>query len=128
MWQPVILLIAFTGKKFNSEDGLPKLRRGAAMSTLRRAAISSMGLLLMLGLPAAALEKVTIRSAYAGDTCRTTDGKRIRLACIDTPEMRGKRTQPEPAKAARDHLRAMGAGRSVDLPESRSWHDDGVEA
>ncbi|QNI55925.1 hypothetical protein SynBIOSE41_03452 [Synechococcus sp. BIOS-E4-1] len=26
IWQPAILLIAFTGKKSNSEDGLPKLR------------------------------------------------------------------------------------------------------
>ena len=115
-------------KKFNSENGLPKLRRGAALLTLRHAAIRSIGLLLVLGLPAAALEKVTIRSCYAGDTCRTTDGQRIRLACIDTPEMRGKRAQPEPAKAARDHLRAMVTGRSVDLPERRSWHDDGGEA
>ena len=39
MWQPVILLIAFTGKKSNSENGLPKLRRGAAMTMLRNAAI-----------------------------------------------------------------------------------------
>ena len=82
---------------------------------LRSAAISSAALLLVLGAPAAALETVTIRSCYDGDTCRTTAGERIRLACIDTPELRGKRTQPERAKAARDHLRAMVVGRSVGL-------------
>ena len=84
---------------------------------LRSAAISSAVLLLVLALaqPAAALETVTIRSCYDGDTCRTTDGERIRLACIDTPELKGKRAQPERAKAARDHLRAMVVGRSVGL-------------
>ena len=115
MWQPAILLIAFTSKKSNSEDGVPKLRRGAAMTTPRTAANWSLALLIVLGLPAAALETVTIRSCYDGDTCRTTNGERIRLACIDTPELRGKRAQPERARAARDHLRAMVEGRSVGL-------------
>ena len=110
-------LIAFTGKKSNSEDGVPKLRRRAEAMKRRSAAISSIGLLLVLALvqPAAALETVTIRSCYDGDTCKTTNGERIRLACIDTPELRGKRAQPERAKAARDHLRAMVVGRSVAL-------------
>ena len=81
----------------------------------RSVAISSIGLPLVLALaqPAAALESVTIRSCYDGDICRTTDGERIRLGCIDTRELRGKRAQPERAKAARDHLRAMVEGRSV---------------
>jgi endonuclease YncB( thermonuclease family) len=81
------------------------------------AAISSLALLLLLALvqPAAALETVTIRNCYDGDTCRTTDGERIRLACIDTPELRGKRAQPERARAARDQLRTMVVGRSVGL-------------
>ena len=72
-------------------------------------------LLLGASAPAAALETVTIHSCYDGDTCRTTDGERIRLACIDTPELRGKRAQPERAKAARDHLRAMVVGKPVSL-------------
>ena len=63
----------------------------------------------------AALASVLISSCYDGDTCRTTAGERIRLACIDTPELRGKRAQPESAKAARDHLRSMVEGRSVSL-------------
>ena len=87
------------------------------MTTPRTAANWSLALLLVFGLaqPAAALETVTIRSCYDGDTCRTTDGERIRLACIDTPELRGKRAQPERARAARDHLRGMVEGRSVGL-------------
>jgi len=47
MWQPAILLIAFTGKKSNSEDGVFRLRAGAAMTTLRSAAISAADLLLV---------------------------------------------------------------------------------
>ena len=48
-------------------------------------------MLLGASAPAAAIETVTIRSCYDGDTCRTTTGEKIRLACIDTPELRGKR-------------------------------------
>ena len=73
--------------------------------------------MLMLAAPAQAEapETVTISDCYDGDTCRTTDVERIRLACIDTPELRGKRADPVPAMAARDHLRGMGVGRSVGL-------------
>ena len=87
------------------------------MTKPRTAANWSLALLLVFGLaqPAAALETVTIRSCYDGDTCRTTDGERVRLACIDTPELKGKRAKPERARAARDHLRAMVEGRSVGL-------------
>ena len=48
----------------------------------------------------AALKSVTIRSCYDGDTCRTTGGERIRLAFIDTPELKGQRAQPGRAQAA----------------------------
>ena len=82
---------------------------------LRSAAISSAALLLVLGLSAAALETMTIRRCYDGDTCHTTAGEKIRLACIDTPELRGERAQPERARAARDHLRAMVVGKPVGL-------------
>ncbi len=87
------------------------------MMMLRSAGISTAALLLILALagPATALETVTIRSCYDGDSCRTTDGERVRLACIDTPELREKRAQPERARAAKDHLRAMVEGRSVGL-------------
>ena len=63
----------------------------------------------------AALATVVIASCYDGDTCRTTAGERIRLACFDTPELRGKRADPIPARAARDHLRRMVVGRRVGI-------------
>ena len=61
------------------------------------------------------LDTVTIRSCYDGDTCRTSFGERIRLACIDTPELKGKRAKPELARAARDHLQGMVVGKSISL-------------
>ena len=63
----------------------------------------------------AALTSVLIASCYDGDTCTTTAGEKIRLACIDTPELRGKRADPIPAKAARDHLRSLVVGRTVGI-------------
>ena len=94
---------------------MPKLGRGAEEVRLRTAAISSAALLLVLGLPAAALESVTIRKCYDGDTCTTSVGEKDRLACIDTPELRGRRADPVPAKAARDYLRAVVVGREVSI-------------
>ena len=63
----------------------------------------------------AALASVVIASCYDGDTCTTTTGERVRLACIDTPELVGKRAEPAPAKAARDHLRNLVVGRKVGI-------------
>ena len=54
-----------------------------------------------------------IDSCYDGDTCTTASGEKIRLACIDTPEIRGPRANPEPAKAARDFLNSNVAGKEV---------------
>ena len=73
--------------------------------------------LLMFGASASAEVHVNviIESCYDGDTCRTRSGEKIRLACIDTPELRGKRAQPKRAKAARDRLRGMVVGRKVNL-------------
>ena len=62
-----------------------------------------------------ALASVVIDSCYDGDTCTTTTGERVRLACIDTPELRGKRAEPSPAKAARDHLRNLVVGKKVEI-------------
>ena len=63
----------------------------------------------------AALASVLISSCYDGDTCRSNTGEKIRLACIDTPELRGKRANPVPAKAARDYLRGLVVGRDVGI-------------
>ena len=63
----------------------------------------------------AALASVVIATCYDGDTCTTTTGERVRLACIDTPELVGKRAEPVPAKAARDHLRNLVMGKKVGI-------------
>ena len=63
----------------------------------------------------AALATVVIASCYDGDTCTTTTGERVRLACIDTPELVGKRAEPVPARAARDHLRGLVIGKKVGI-------------
>ena len=63
----------------------------------------------------AAIASVFIVSCYDGDTCRTSRGERIRLACIDTPELRSKRADPVPAKAARDYLRNLVVGSNVGI-------------
>ena len=61
----------------------------------------------------AALSFVVIASCYDGDTCTTTTGERVRLACIDTPALVGMRAEPVPAKAARDFLRNLVVGKKV---------------
>ena len=63
----------------------------------------------------AALASAVIASCYDGDTCTTKTGEKVRLACIDTPELRGKRAEPVPAKAARDHLRGLVVGKKVGI-------------
>ena len=61
------------------------------------------------------LPTATIQSCYDGDTCTTTEGEKIRLACIDTPELRGKKADPIPAKAARNYLNDLVAGSTVTI-------------
>ena len=51
-----------------------------------------------------ALPITIIKNCYDGDTCTTIDGEKIRLACIDTPELKGKKADPIAAKEARDFL------------------------
>ena len=73
----------------------------------------------MLLLPKSALgqtsEKVVITSCYDGDTCTSSTGEKIRLAGIDTPELRGKRAEPVPAKEARNYLRELVVGRKFTI-------------
>ena len=59
------------------------------------------------------LPTTIIRSCYDGDTCTTIDGEKIRLACIDTPELRGKKADPIPAKEARDFLNNLVMNKEV---------------
>ena len=67
-------------------------------------------LALALCPPAHARPSVTIRSCYDGDTCRTTTGERIRLACIDTPEV-----GDFGADGATQATRAMVVGKTVGI-------------
>ena len=64
---------------------------------------------------ASELPTVTIKSCYDGDTCTTTKGEKIRLACIDTPELKGKRDYPSRAKAAKDYLNDLIAGSTLTI-------------
>jgi endonuclease YncB( thermonuclease family) len=60
-------------------------------------------------------KEVVITSCYDGDTCTSSTGERIGLACIDTPELWGKRADPIPAKAARDYLSELVVGRKITI-------------
>ena len=63
----------------------------------------------------ASLPTVFIKDCYDGDTCTTLKGEKIRLACIDTPELKGKRADPIPAKEARDYLNNLVAYKEVSI-------------
>ncbi len=58
---------------------------------------------------------VIIKSCYDGDTCTTIQGEKIRLACIDTPELRGEKADPIRAKAAKDYLNNLVADSTVTI-------------
>ena len=62
-----------------------------------------------------ALPTTIIQNCYDGDTCTTIDGEKIRLACIDTPELKGKRADPIPAKKARDFLNNLISNKKVSI-------------
>ena len=83
---------------------------------LRSTAVGLMAVTMVgASTPAAALPTVTIKSCYDGDTCRTASGERIRLACIDTPELEGKNAKPAQAMAAKYHLNGMLMGQKVGI-------------
>lgn len=58
---------------------------------------------------------INIKSCYDGDTCTSSTGEKIRLACYNTPELRGRSANPVPAKEARDYLRSLVIGQSVEI-------------
>ena len=58
-------------------------------------------------------KNVIVESCYDGDTCTTSEGEKIRLACIDTAELRGPKAQPVKAQAAKDYLNNLIAGKEV---------------
>ena len=74
----------------------------------------------------AALASVVIASCYDGDTCSSTTGEKIRLACIDAPEMKARTrlrptsVQPDSydnasAVQSRKYLDGLVAGKTVSI-------------
>ena len=63
----------------------------------------------------ASLPTVSIKYCYDGDTCTTLKGEKIRLACIDTPELKGRKANPLPAKLAREFLNDLIAKKEVSI-------------
>ena len=63
----------------------------------------------------ASLPKVFINNCYDGDTCTTSEGETIRLACIDTPELKGRNANPIPAESAKNFLNALVANQEVSI-------------
>ena len=93
--------------KFNSEESFIRNLLIEFFSTLFIVFVLAMTALfktLTTSPRASNLPTVTIQSCYDGDTYTTTKGEKIRLACVNTPEFRGKKADPIPAKAARDYL------------------------
>ena len=69
---------------------------------------------------------VRFQGCYDGDTCTTTDSEKVRLACIDAPELtkrpRLRATRMRPIaydnslfERSADHLRALVSGRMVGI-------------
>ena len=59
--------------------------------------------------------EITIKGCYDGDTCTSSEGEKIRLACIDTPEIRVKRAKPNEAIAAKNFLNEKIKGKKVSI-------------
>ena len=58
---------------------------------------------------------VFIKDCYDGDTCTTLKGEKIRLACIDTPELKGWKADPMPAKEAKNFVNKLVANEKVSI-------------
>ncbi len=61
------------------------------------------------------LTTTIIINCYDGDTCTTIEGEKIRLACIDTPELKGKKANPTEGKRARDFLNQLVSNKKVSI-------------
>ncbi len=77
--------------------------------------LSLNNILFMKYLEANNFTDVKIISCYDGDTCTTSEGEKIRLACIDTPEIRGNEVNLEKALFARDYLNSKVKDKSIIL-------------
>ena len=63
----------------------------------------------------AKLPTTIIKNCYDGDTCTTTKGEKIRLACIYTPELKGPKAKPLEAKESKDFLNNLVANKQISL-------------
>ena len=63
----------------------------------------------------ASLPIIFIKDCYDGDTCATLKGEKIRLACIDTPELKGWNADPVPAQEATDFVNKFLAYEEVSI-------------
>jgi len=61
------------------------------------------------------LNTVKIKNCYDGDTCTTESGEKIRLACIDAPEIRGKNADPLKAKASKKFINNLLSNKKVKI-------------
>ena len=75
----------------------------------------SVVLLIYLLNTKATLNMIKIKNCYDGDTCTTESGEKIRLACIDAPEIRGKNADPLKAKASRKFINNLLSNKKVTI-------------
>ena len=59
------------------------------------------------------LSSVIIAKCYDGDTCTTKNGEKIRLACIDAPEIAGKNAEPIKAERSKEFLNNLVLNKKV---------------
>ena len=63
----------------------------------------------------ASFSNVFIKDCYENDSCSTLRGEKIRLACIDTQELKGWDADSVPAKEARDFVNKLVANEKVSI-------------
>ena len=59
------------------------------------------------------LSSVIIAKCYDGDTCTTKNGEKIRLACIDAPEIASKNAEPIKAERSKEFLNNLVLNKKV---------------
>ena len=59
------------------------------------------------------LSSEIIAKCYDGDTCTTKNGEKIRLACIDAPEIAGKNAEPIKAERSKEFLNNLVLNKKV---------------
>ena len=61
------------------------------------------------------MNTVKIKNCYDGDTCTTESDEKIRLACIDAPEIRGKNADPLKANASKEYINNLLSNKKVKI-------------